>query len=274
MKLHARPWAFTALLGLGLAACDGGSSGTGITSAQGNVSSVATAQRAGPARRPATLLARVWRSLQWPAVANARAPFEDIRVTIEGTAIAVRTDPEGRFGLSGDFAGPVGIVFELSDGGSGRLVATVPRGGALTLTNVHIDGRSGQATVDDERVRFDGLIDGTDCDHDVATVVSGRSPADGNHYTVHFDTATVQDGSGVAVDCASLGPGSEIDVDGKVERDGEVEAESVEVRGKPEKSNTGTPGSGKPDAGAAGDVQGGKGSNNGGNSNDPVQNNG
>ena len=155
-------------------------------------------------------------------------------MTIEGTRLGVLTDPQGQFGLSGDFAGPIGMVFEPPDGGRARLVVTVPRGGALTLSDIHLDGRTGRATVDDQRVRFDGLVDATDCGRSSARVVSRRSPDDGNHYTVRFVGTTVRDRSGAAVGCADLAPGAEVDVDGEVRREGEVEAESVEVQREPE----------------------------------------
>ena len=234
MKLKATALALAAVLALALAACDGGSSGTGITTAQGNVASAATALRGAPRLGRPTAFVRLWQAMRWATDANARGPLEDIRVTIEGTSLGVQTDPQGQFGLSGDFAGPVGMVFELPDDGRARLVVTVPRGGALTLSNIHLDGRTGQATVDDQRVRFDGVVDATDCGRNSATVVSRRAPDDGNHYTVHFAGATVRDRSGAAVGCASLAAGAAVDVDGEVRREGEVEAESVEVQREPE----------------------------------------
>lgn len=241
MKVEAKAKASVVLLALALAACDGGSSGTGITTAQGNVASADTALRGTPRPGRPTMLARLRDALQWPREARARGPLEDIRVTIEGTRHSVTTDPQGHFGLSGHFAGPVGMVFELPDGGSARLVITVPRGGALTLSNVHIDGRTGAATVDDQRVRFDGLVSSTDCGQHKATVVSRRSPEDGNHYTVHFAAATVHDRSGAAVGCADLAPGEPVDVDGHVRREGEVEAESVQVEHDPSDSVSAPP---------------------------------
>ena len=203
---------------------------TGITTAQGNVASAATALRGAPRLGRPTAFVRLWQAMRWATDANARGPLEDIRVTIEGTSLGVQTDPQGQFGLSGDFAGPVGMVFELPDGGRARLVVTVPRGGALTLTNIHLDGRTGRATVDEQRVRFDGLVDATDCGRSSARVVSRRSPDDGNHYTVRFVGTRVRDRSETAVGCADLAPGAEVDVDGEVRREGEVEAESVEVK--------------------------------------------
>jgi len=43
--------------------------------------------------------------------------LEDIRVTIEGTRLGVLTDPQGQFGLSGDFAGRSAWCSSSRDGG-------------------------------------------------------------------------------------------------------------------------------------------------------------
>jgi hypothetical protein len=269
MKHPMRALTLALLLGLAVAGCDGGSSGTGITTAQGNVASASNARLRTPAR-PSTFLVRVWQAWKRSGVAVARGPLEDIRVRVEGTGISALTDPEGRFAVSGDFAGPVAIVFDLPEGGSARLVVTVPRGGSVTLTNVHVDGPSGTATVEDQRVHFQGLVDSTDCSHQEASVVSRRTPQDGNRYTVRFDHAAVRDRSGAAVDCAELAPGESVDVDGEVGREGEVEAESVEVdesQGENQNAggngNTSGSGGGEKGDGAAGGARGDQGGNGG-----------
>ena len=155
------------LLAIGAAACDGGSSGTGITepAALGNVASVSSARHATPAsRRPPTMLARVLGMLRFEARRARSGSLEGIRVSIEGTSIETQTDAAGFFSLRGDFAGPVGMLLELPEGGSrARLVITVPRGGQLIVTNVQLDARSGQATADTQHVRFGGLVNGTNC---------------------------------------------------------------------------------------------------------------
>jgi hypothetical protein len=220
------------LLAIGAAACDGGSSGTGITTtAQGNVASVSSARHTTPAsRRPPTMLARVLGMLRFEREASALGPLEGIRVTIEGTSIETQTDAAGLFSLRGNFAGPVGMLLELPEGGSSaRLLITVPRGGELTVTNVHVYARSGQATADSQHVRFGGLVSGTNCSQPAATMVSRETPNDGYTYTVDLGGASVRDRAGNPLGCANLTSGESVDVDGEVGSDGEVEARSVEV---------------------------------------------
>ena len=235
------------LLAVAAVACDGGSSGTGITTAAlGNVASVTTARRFAPAgRRPLTMLARLFRMLEFEGEASALGSLEGIRVTIEGTSIETRTDAEGLFSLSGDFAGPVGMLFELPEGGSSaRLVITVPRGGELTVANVHIDAQTGQATSESQHVRFAGLVESTDCGQQAATMVSRQSPNDGNTYTVYLGSASVRDPAGSPVGCMQLASGEAVNVEGQVEDDGEVDARSVEVEDNAGGHSGSSPGSG------------------------------
>jgi hypothetical protein len=258
------------LLAVGAAACDGGSSGTGIaTITQGNVASVNSARRTTPVnRRPPTMLARVLGMLRFESEASALAPLEGIRVTIEGTSIETRTDAAGFFSLRGNFAGPIGMLLELPEGGSSaRLLITVPRGGELTVTNVHVDARSGQATADSQHVRFGGLVNGTNCSRSTATMVSRETPNDGNTYTVDLGSASVRDPAGNAIGCANLTSGESVDVDGEVGSDGEVEARSVEVEeGSGGGDGGGGMGSGEGsgDGGGATSGEGGSGSSEGG----------
>src|SRR5581483_8659590 len=105
-------------------------------------------------------------------VAHARAALEDIRVRIENTRIEGRTDATGAFHLAGDFAGPIGMLFELPDSDVVlRLVITVPRGGILTLSGVRLDGRGRRITVDAQNVRFAGLVSSTDCPRGTVSLV-------------------------------------------------------------------------------------------------------
>lgn len=227
-----------------LAACDGGSSGTGITVAQGNVASAATALRSAPrAGRERSRLARVLDILRLEGEARARGPFEEIRVTIEGTSLSTESDAQGLFSLRGDFAGPVGMIFQLPDGGpSARLVITVPRGGEVTLTNVHVDAGAGQASADSQRVRFGGLVRDTDCSRQLATMVSRQTPNDGNAYRVDLDAASVRDNAGNGLGCEDLTAGDAVDVDGEVNDDGDIEADSVELDDRSGPSGGGTNG--------------------------------
>jgi hypothetical protein len=242
------------VLAVGAAACDGGSSGTGITTAQGNVAGASSAHRGTPASGRPTMLARVLGMLRFESEASARGSLEGIRVTIEGTSIETLTDAAGLFSLRGNFAGPVGMIFELPEGGSSaRLVITVPRGGELTVTNVHVDTRSGQATADSQRVRFEGLVNGTNCSQQAATMVSRETPNDGNTYSVDLSSAVVRDSAGNTLDCANLTSGESADVDGDVGGDGQVDAHSVEV----DDGSGGDDGGGTGSGGGSGDDGGG-----------------
>jgi hypothetical protein len=194
-----------ALAALLVGCSDGGSSGTGITTASGNVSSVTSG-----------LTAR-------------SGPVPGIRVTIANTTIASATDASGRFSLAGDFAGPVSMTFGLSDGSSASLVVTVPRGGEVALRDVSVDAVTGQATAKAQTVRFDGLVEGTTCSSQQALMVSRHTPNDGNEYTVDLRTASVRSAAGSPLGCQNLSVGDAVDVRGAVGQQGEVEAESVDV---------------------------------------------
>lgn len=248
--------------------CDGGSSGTGITTAQGNVGSAVAALR----HQPSSPLARLWHALAPTGVAHARGGLEDIRVRIENTRIEGRTDASGAFHVRGDFAGPIGMLFELPDSDVVlRLVITVPRGGTLTLSGIRLDGRSRRVTVDAQSVQFAGLVSAADCPRGTVSLVSRRSPHDGNVYAVDLAGASVQSTSGGALACASLTPGRAVDVEGDVGTDGRVEARSVEVdddRGEPGDSRSGGSGSsgGTGGGSSAGEDGGSSGSSGGGSS--------
>ena len=112
-----------------MAGCDGGSRGSGITTAQGNVDSVQTAQRGGGSAAKPTALARLRALLPVFATAHAQAGVQGIRVFVEGTSVADETDANGFFALRGDFEGFVTIRFKRTvDGASAarwkRIVAT------------------------------------------------------------------------------------------------------------------------------------------------------
>lgn len=261
-------------LAIAIAGCDGGSSGTGIsTAALGNVASVNTALRpASSAARP-TMIARLLGWLRPEREALARGALEDIGVSIEGTTLSTRTDGQGQFALRGNFAGPVGMIFDLPDGGRARLVIVVPRGGEVTLTDVHLDERTSQATADNQRVRFGGVVNGADCRRDAATMVSRETPTDGNTYTVLLGGAVVRDPNGNPLACGDLFAGQSTEVDGEVRSDGDVEAESVDVEresgdgGGNGSGDGGTSGSG-PEGGGSGEGGGGDGGGTSGSSGD------
>jgi hypothetical protein len=217
-----------------LESCDGGSSGTGITTAQGNVASAQTAsiQPSTPSR-----LAGLWTGLgdllRFATVANARSAVEDISVTIEGTGFTSRTDPNGLFSIRGDFGGPVTLLFQRpEDGIVARIAIDVPRGGTFTLGNLRIDGRSEKASADTRTLTFEGLVTASDCPQSTLSLVSRRSPNDGNTYTVHLGSTEVRDSHGNALRCPDLHGGDVLAVLGDVRDDGSVDASETRRNGE------------------------------------------
>ena len=231
-----------ALAALLVGCSDGGSSGTGITTASGNVSSVTSG-----------LTAR-------------SGPIPGIRVTIANTTIASATDASGRFSFAGDFAGPVSMTFGLPDGSSASLVVTVPRGGEVALTDVSVDAVTGQATAKAQTVRFDGLVEGTTCSVEQALMVSRHTPNDGNKYTVDLRTASVRSAAGSPLGCQNLSVGDAVDVRGAVRQQGEVEAESVDVDNESHDGGGDGEGGGSTSWSASGDEGKGGGEGHGGSS--------
>ena len=219
-------WKSAALLLLiaGLGACaDGGSRGSGISTAQGNVDSVQMAGVRTAPRGPAeALLATLLDLLSIEKTAVARNPLEGIHVTVEGTDLASDTDPNGFFSLRGRFEGHAALVFERSaDGILARLEINMPGGGTLTLNNVGIDQPSGQATAESQAVDFEGVVKTTDCsDQTLALVSRERSKTDTDVYTVDLTTSSLRDPEGNAVPCDNLRTGETLRVQGAVNTDG------------------------------------------------------
>jgi hypothetical protein len=205
-----------------IAACDGGSRGSGITTAQGNVESVQTALRGsagGPAR---TALARLRSLLAVAAPAYAQNALEGIRVSIEGTPLAAQTDADGVFTLRGNFEGVMVIRFQRDgDAASAAVTVNAPAGGTLTLNDVRLDERSGLASARSQGVLFEGLVADASCaDAAVRLVSPHRSRTDTDVYTVRLDTSTLHDPQGAPVACESLVEGDRLRLDGTVNDDG------------------------------------------------------
>jgi hypothetical protein len=262
---------------LGGCASDGGSSGTGLTSVTGNVVSAQTASLSSP--RPVTWFARLRALLAVGGTAIAQDPVEGIRVSIEGTNIAGSTDANGLFLLDGDFAGPIGMRFERADDAlSARLVIVVPNGGALTLSNVRIDG--GQVVVDSQRVTFDGVVLSTDCPVNLAEMASRQRPNDGHIYRVHLTGASVQDAAGAPLACSALEGSRFVRVDATVRSDEDFDAQEVEIDDDRSGggNNAGSGGGGDDDGNnfgsAGGDDDGGNNSGAGGGDDDGGDNSG
>ncbi|HZR81157.1 MAG TPA: hypothetical protein VFD92_08665 [Candidatus Binatia bacterium] len=162
--------------------CDGGSSGTGITTAEGIVASV----------DPAT-----------------DGSLAGIRVAVEGTDIAGTTDENGFFRVQGDYDSEVTFLFtRASDQVSARLSVNVPAGGTLTMEAVRIDAARGVAVAERQDVAFDAIIAGIDCAHDLLSLVSQQKPNDGDEYIVDLPTAQIHDPAGNEIACGALETGT------------------------------------------------------------------
>ena len=207
-------------LAVALAACDGGARGSGITTAQGNVSSVDTALRDGaPART--SVAARLRAALALETVAHAQTDLAGIHVSVEGTTIADDTDERGTFALRGKFEGFVAIHFQRTSGGPvATITLNAPAGGTLTLNDVQLDERNGDATAREVDVQFEGLVADTDCASAVLRLVSRhRGPTDTDVYTVRLDTSSLHDRNGMPVSCADLRQGDPVTLHGTVNPD-------------------------------------------------------
>jgi hypothetical protein len=182
-----------------LAGCaDGGQRGTGITSAVGNVASVA-----------------------------GSADVGGIQVGIEGTDLATDTDAQGAFTVRGRFDGPSTLLFErASDALAARVDINAPAGGALTLANVRLDPMAGTGQADSVAVVFEGRIVSVDCGAGRATVASTqRDPADTDTYVLAIATSTVRDRHGAVRECTDLEIDDRLAIDGTYDDDGAISGE-------------------------------------------------
>jgi hypothetical protein len=221
MKYVGIPLLFLLVLALG--ACDGGSRGSGITTAEGTVTSVETALSTAPPRaREVGRLAswRRWLMLESPA--DAQSGVAGVRVLIEGTSIADETDGSGAFSLRGHFAGYVTVRFEPPGSGAiARISVNAPAGGVLTLDGVHIDAPSGQATAQQITVVFDGIVAGSDCAASMLQLVSRqRGATDTDVYDVDLAGSSIHDASGPPLPCQALRVGDPVHFTGAVNGDG------------------------------------------------------
>lgn len=227
-----RSWLLCLLVALGSCGLDGGSSGTGITTAQGNIVSVQVAHV--PRKSTGgvgTLFAALRAIVEIPTVASAGSGVEDIRVSIEGTNFTTRTDANGLFSVRGSFAGPLGLIFQRPDDGlNARIVVSVPAGGTLTLNNVRVDGQMSQTTVDSQVLDFKGLVAGTNCPGDTIALVSQQRPDDGNSFTVRVRGSNLRDSQGNSVGCQDLHGAERVSCRGVVsQRDGSIGGAEVDV---------------------------------------------
>jgi hypothetical protein len=222
------------LLGCCSCAMDGGSRGSGISTAQGNVDSVQMAALLKPRpSRAETLLAALRHSLWIESAASARTELEGIVVTVEGTNATGETDANGVFSIRGNFEGQLSLLFQRADDGlSARIGVNLPAGGTLTLNDVRIDNPNGQAVAQSQGVDFEGLITRLDCAAETATLVSSRrSPTDTDTYTMRLNTSSIEDTRGDSIGCQSLQEGEPVRVTGSVNEDGTFGGGVVQVEG-------------------------------------------
>jgi hypothetical protein len=212
-------WQGLALLGLGLmlGSCDGGSSGTGITTiTEGNVASVVTSATASSPARTG-MAAR--------AAGDTTAATSDtlagIMVSVDGTDVHDETDANGAFRLSGDYESEVTIRFSrAADDIEASVAVNVPAGGTLGLNDVTLDAASGSATPGSQSVFFAGTITGIDCTVGVLALVSQQRPDDGDSYTVELASSAIVDQAGRPVACSALATGDDATVSGAVNPNG------------------------------------------------------
>ena len=205
-----------------LGACDGGSRGSGITTAEGNVESVETALRRSPRGGARAVLARLGRLLADAGSARAQAALEGIRVSVDGTSVAAETDADGFFVLRGRFAGDVVIRFQRSmDTPSAAIAVNAPAGGTLTLEGVDLDEPRGEATARRQGVTFDALIASANCPARELDLISRhRGATDTEVYAVRLESSSLHDASGTAVACETLREGDALRLVGAVDTDG------------------------------------------------------
>lgn len=177
---------------------DGGSSGTGITSAAGDVI-----------------------GMTHP---------EGIQVVVEGTDLMGETDTDGRFVVRGRFEGRVTLDFRRAgDALMAQFPITVPLGGSLTLHGVQIDPSEPHATVASEDIVCDALVEETACETQAVMLVSLGNPDGGYTYTLHLDGSSLHDRHGAVVACEDLQAGDRLSLQGSAAYDGSFSDADVEV---------------------------------------------
>ena len=203
--MHRRQWIPLVLVTL-LASCatDGGSSGTGITSIEGNV---ATIQRDG--------------AMMAALMAAPTTNLAGITVTVEGTSAAAETDGGGRFVVRGTFEGRSTLRFaRAADAVTAQMTVAVPLGGTMTLHDVQLDVAAETAVADNRHAVFDALVQETDCVGHTLSLVSASHEEGGYVYMVDLSPTFLHDGSGTAVDCTQLRAGDRIHVEATSQPDG------------------------------------------------------
>jgi hypothetical protein len=212
--MRRKQWAPLALVLL-LASCaaDGGSSGTGITSVEGNV---ATIQRTGAMASALT--------------AATPTGLGGIAVTVEGTDAAAETNADGDFVVRGKFEGRATLRFErAADAVDADMTIVVPLGGTLTLHDVQIDVAAQAAAAANRHVVFDALISGADCVAGTLSLVSVSNEEGAYVYRVDLTTTFLHDAAATVVACEQLRAGDRVHVEAIARPDGTFGNADVEV---------------------------------------------
>jgi hypothetical protein len=216
LRRSKRAFSIFALLVL-VASCGGGSGGgRAPTLVTGNVISAS----AGTAAR--SVLHRLWQLAAgwWHSEAVAQVP--GITVAIGGTSNADLTDKNGLFRLEGNQFGPVSLLFT-GNGANGSLPITLPAGGELDVINVALSGSD--IKVGRLRIHFSGPITGIDCQASLLQVLSGEQVA----FRVRLQSGTVIVDDGRPLSCTDLFAGSNADVRGTINSQGDVLALTMTV---------------------------------------------
>jgi hypothetical protein len=197
-----------------LASCasDGGSSGTGITSIEGNV--------AGVQRDGATTA----------AAAVGTSSVAGIEVIVEQTQAAAATDAAGRFVVRGNFEGRVTLRFQrATDALIAHMTIAVPRGGTLTLHDVQIHVDADAAVAANRYGVFDARVTAADCGAGTLLLVSVGADESGYVYEVDLGSAFVHDADGTAIECGAVRAGERVHVEASARPDGTFGNADVEV---------------------------------------------
>ena len=180
---------------------DGGVSGTGIAAVTGNV----------------------------VEVTGTQGDVAGIRVEIAGTDLVSETDANGFFALSGEFDGPVTLIFSrASDGLVAQVDVQVPGGGTLQLDDLTLDGASGQAQPTRREVHFRGLVESVDCASARLFVVS-QFETERLVFTVRLDRMVLRGSLGRPVRCEDLVQGTDVEVTGVVLEDESIADGTLDV---------------------------------------------
>jgi hypothetical protein len=200
-----------------LGACgsiDGGSSGTGITTAEGNVISVVASARTSTQGTLGMTFGAMSRAAM--GTSAGATDLSGIDVAVEGTSFAATTDQSGAFAIHGRFAAVFTLVFSRPDTGSlGRLTVTIPAGGTLTMNDVTIVVAQQAATAASQDAVFECTIASADCPGETLSLVNEGKPYNQGQYVLDLAGSSIQGPMGEPVPCEALRSGDNASVRGQ-----------------------------------------------------------